>query len=230
MSKFFDQFPLILYDIEGGAISKFETVTNIFFRLQVVQEALNNISSYYYHIISESETPEIIAEAIYGDPEAHWIVLLANNIVDPQYDWPLTSNAFASYIIDKYGSIANAKLQIHHYEKVIQREFGDIVTETRFQINKEKLTTNSMDVPYDYYEGSGSLPETQSVQTIDLGDGQTVVEIIYRDAITAYDYEDQLNENKRTIKIIKPEYYPLIIREFNDFTGNKRSPYLRKLS
>jgi Base plate wedge protein 53 len=218
MGKFFDQFPLIIYDIEGNAISKFETVTNIFFRLQVVQEALNNISAYYYHSISESETPEIIAEAVYGDPEAHWIVLLANNIVDPQYDWPLTSNAFYSYMIDKYGSIANAQLQIHHYEKVIRREFGDTTTD------------NAMDVPYDYYEGSGSLPETQSVQVVDLGNGQTVVEVINREAITYYDYENQLNENKRLIKIIKPEYYPLIIREFNEFTGNKRSPYLRKLS
>ena len=231
MGKFFDQFPSIIYDIDGNVISKYDNVTNIFFRLQVVQSVLNNISSYYLHVVSDSETPEIIAEAVYGDPEAHWIILLANNIVDAQYDWPLNPTSFGSYITKKYGSIANAKLQIHHYEKVIRRELdGDVVSETRFQINKEKLTDNDMDVPYDYYEGDGSLPETQSVETIDMGNGQTVVEIIYRDAITYYDYEESLNEAKRQIKIIKPEYYPLIITEFNELTGNKRAPYIRKLS
>lgn len=229
MGKYFDLFPRILYDIEGNALTKFDVTTNIFFRMQVVQEALTNISSYYYHNISDSETPEIIAEAVYGDPEAHWIILLANNIIDPQYDWPLPPQAFAAYLTDKYGSVANSQLQIHHYEKVIRREFGDTVSETRFRINQERLTDNALLIPFDYYEGDGSLPETQSVETIDLGNGQTVVQIIYREAITCYDYENEQNENKRQIKIIKPEYYPLIIEEFNTLTGNSRAPYLRKL-
>lgn len=230
MGKFFDKFPRILYDIEGNAISNFESITDIFFRLQVVQESLNNITSYYYHSISDSETPEIVAEAVYGDPEAHWMILLANNIVDAQYDWPLDSVSFGAYLTDKYGSIANAHLQIHHYEKVIRREFGDTVSETRFRINKEKLTDNALTVPYDYYEGDGSLPETQLVETIDLGNGQTVIQVTYRDAITYYDYENQVNEDKRQIKVIKPEFYPLIIQEFNELTGNRQAPYLRKLS
>ena len=97
--KFFDQFPSIIYDIDGNVISKYDNVTNIFFRLQVVQSVLNNISSYYLHVVSDSETPEIIAEAVYGDPEAHWIILLANNIIDAQYDWPLNPTSFGSYII-----------------------------------------------------------------------------------------------------------------------------------
>ena len=232
MTNFFDKFPTIAYDIEGKQLSNYQEVTNIFFRLGIIQSILSNISAYYEHTIADDETPEILAERVYEDPEAHWLILLANNIVDAQYDWPLNSRQFQAYIDNKYGSVANAKTQIHHYEKVITREesFSGVTTETRFVVNQTKLTNNDLDVPFDYYEGTGSLPETQSVSTHDLGEGRTVIEIVKREAISFYDYENALNDEKRSIKIIKPEFYGQIIEEFNDMTGNRKTPYLRKLT
>jgi len=83
-------------------------------------------------------------------------------------------------------------------------------------------------VPYDSYN---NLPETQSVNTVNMGEGKTVVEIVNRDRISNYDYEVQVNENKRSIKIIKPEYYGQIIREFDNLTQIKqRTTYLRRLA
>jgi predicted DNA-binding protein YlxM (UPF0122 family) len=231
MSKYFDLFPKIRYDIAGNQFTNYQNVTNIFFRLGVLQEILGNISAYYEHIISDGDTPEILAEKVYGDPEAHWIILIANNIVDAQYDWPLDGRTFNNYIIGKYGSTANAQITIHHYEKVITREESTtgLVTETRFIVNQEKLTDNDLDVPYDYYEGDGSLPETQSVETFNLSSGETVVQVIRREAISNYDYEDALNESKRTIKVIKPEYYTQIMSEFTRLTENSASPFFRRL-
>jgi hypothetical protein len=227
MSQFFDKFPLLPYDIEGKRLSTYQLTTNIFFRLRIIRSVLNNISAYYEHLVSDSDTPEILADKVYGNPEAHWIILMANDIIDAQYDWPLNTTNFNKYIIKKYGSIANAKTQIHHYEKVVTREeqLTGIVTETRFVINENKLTTNTPDVPYDYYN---NLPETQEVNTYNLEDDRTVVEITRRDAISCYDYEDQLNEKKRSIKIIKPEYYAQILQEFASQT-KRDVPYIRKL-
>ena len=304
MSQFFDKFPLLLYDVTGKRLSNYELSTNIFFRIRIIREILGNISAYYEYLISDSDTPEILADKLYGNPEAHWLILMANDIVDPQYDWPLNYNNFNNYVIGKYGSAANAKTQIHHYEKVVTREeqLTGIVTETRFTIDYDtktntiiKLssangnytvgntvyissdntitnatvtgtvlswsnTTNEISignlvkspsvtllyqtllesnsnvssiissfivptVPYDYYLG---LPASQEVNTYNLENGRTVVEIISRDAITSYDYENQENEKKRSIKIIKPEYYGQILREFEDLTSSKPS-YIRKL-
>lgn len=56
------------------------------------------------------------------------MILYANDIYDPQYDWPMNQDAFEKYIIGKYGSTANAKSQIHHYEKVIARQAGNSET------------------------------------------------------------------------------------------------------
>ena len=225
---FFNSFPKILYDIQGKRISNYDLTTNIFFRTRIIRSVLNNISAYYEHLISDFDTPEILADKVYNDSSAYWIILMANDILDPQYDWPLNTTNFNKYITKKYGSMANAKTQIHHYEKVVVREeaLTGIVTETRFTVNQSKLTNNTLDVPYDYYE---NLPETQEVNTYNLQDGRTVTEIIRRDAITCYDYENDLNERKRAIKIIKPQYYPQIMEEFRKLTKIDETPYIRKL-
>jgi hypothetical protein len=232
MAAFFEKFPIILYDVNGRQRAEYQTVTNIFFRIQIVREVLSNFTTYYEHILSDDELPEILADKIYGDPGAHWVILLANNIRDPQYDWPLNSNDFARYIIRKYGSIENAQTTYHHYEKVVSREesASGTTTEFRYVINQANLASNLSNtlstVPYDHY---GNLPEDQEVSTYNLQDGGTVIEIISREAITNYDYEVAQNEKKRTIKIIKPEYYTQIVREF-DRLVNFEPSYIRKLA
>lgn len=224
---YFSGFPLIRYDITKGAKSNFQVVTNIVFRFGLIKEAISNISAYYYHTITESEKPEILAEKVYNDPTSYWIILMANDMYDPQFDWPLESRAFGKYIINKYGSVEWAKTHYHHYEKVIQRteSLSGITTETRFEIDYDTLIENELEVPYDTYL---SLPEEQSFEEIDM-DGQTITEITKRDAITYYDYEDQLNEKKRRIKIIKPEYHIQILKEYDTLTNNRLNPGLRRL-
>lgn len=229
MSKYFDKIPTLLYNIDGKQLTTYQTATNIFFRVRVIRNILDNISAYYDYLVKDDDTPEILAEKVYGDIEAHWIILMANQVVDSQYDWPLNNQDFNKYIIKKYGSISNAKTQIHHYEKVITRESStsQIVNEARFIVNYITETTNEMDVPYDTYD---TLPETQEVDTYNLEDNETVTQIIRRDAISYYDYENDLNEKRRAIKIIKPEYYQQIVREFDTMTGmNQRIPYIRRL-
>lgn len=296
MSKFFDTFPRLEYDIQGGRNRNLQLTTDIFFRLRIVRNVLGNISSYYEYAINDEDTPEIIADKIYGDPEAFWIILLANDILDAQYDWPLNTRDFNKYLVNKYGSTSNAQSTFHHYEKVIVREeqASGTIVESRYQINpntytfgvlsltsvngdfipgetititpgfsanvqswnnttavltisNESRTANTTlkfqtlvgqnsaangvvssiasDVPFDYYYG---LAQTQAVSTYNLVDGKTVVETIYRDRISNYDWEFTENENKRFIKIIKPEFYPQIIRELNNATGSTVR-YVRKL-
>lgn len=222
---FFAQFPTILYDIKRERRSEYNLVTNIFFRVALVRKVLTNLSSYYSYVIKESDRPEILAEQVYNDPTAYWIILYANDIYDPQYGWPLNSRDFAKYITDKYGSVATAQTTVHHWEKVITRteSLTGVVTETRHQIDEEQLTENEIDVPYDTY---ATLADENSFEFINM-DGRTVTEAIHREAITVFDYEDALNESKRTIRVIKPEYYPQIMAEFEKITKNKVNPFLR---
>lgn len=228
MGKYLDVFPKVLYDLSGTTYSTNRVVvTNLTFRFGFLKEILNNTSAFYEYTIPESEKPETLAEKIYGTPEAHWVLLLANDKFDPQYDWPLNYKDFTNYIIGKYGSIANAKTTIHHYEKVVSRteELSGINTTFRYIIDYEPLANNNIQVPYDYYT---NLAETQSVSTYDI-DGKTITEIIYREEITNYDYEESLNENKRNIKLLKPEYFQTVLNEFYKLTRSEQNlfPFLR---
>jgi hypothetical protein len=230
MSNFFDTFPRIAYDIDGKRLTNYRVVTNIFFRVRVLREVLNNISAYYEHLIMDGDTPEILAEKVYGNSEAHWIILIANDIVDPQYDWPLGYNAFQKYIINKYGSVENAKTTYHHYEKVIKREESKsgVISEFRYVVNSSNVASEmSISVPYDHYGNLADVQDVDATNNIEIGTG-TVIEVTYRDRITNYDYEVEINESKRNIKIIKPEYYQQIVRELDNLTQNTRNiPYIR---
>jgi Tfp pilus assembly major pilin PilA len=192
---------------------------------------LNNVTSYYEYTIKDSDTPENMAEKLYKNTHAYWIITYANDIMDPQTDWPMNSRVFSNYLINKYGSVAASKVGIHHYEKVIEREepLTNTITITRFNVNASNVASNLSDVltdvPYDHY---ANLPETQEVNTINMN-GRTVTEIIRREAITYYDWEAAKNDAKREIKIIKPEYYTTIMDEFDRLTNYVQNPELRKL-
>lgn len=249
MSRFFDKFPTITYNMSGKKYPDYVTVTNILFRTAFVREALAKKTAYVEYIITEGDTPEILANKVYGDPEAHWVILYANEILDAQFDWPMVDGVFNKYIADKYRSMAEADLgnpledyeviawtqdrtneaSVHHYEKVVKNQNTSTLetNETRFIINKSKLTDNELNVPFDYYD---DLPEEQGVTPIDLSiDGQTIIQTIYRDFVTYYEYESELNEQKRTIRILKREYFDQIQKEFNNLTGTTVPTFFRKV-
>jgi hypothetical protein len=223
--SFLNKFPKIHYDITQNRYKNYDIITNIMFRFAIINNVLQNISAYYLYRIKNEDRPEILAEKIYNNPEAYWIILYANNMVDPHYDWPLDERSFQKYILSKYGSLANAMSTYHHHEKVIARteSFSGIIIEKRIQINEANLTSNLSSslasVPYDYYE---NLPETQEVNTYNFGNNRSVTEIIKRDRITNYDWELNENEKKREIKIIKKEYYNQIMDEFDSLFRNKK--------
>ena len=85
-TPFFDYFPKVKYDINRSQYPNYETVTNVFFRLAILKDVLSNTSSYYVYDIESDDTPEIIAEKVYGDSGAGWIILFANQIIDPQFE------------------------------------------------------------------------------------------------------------------------------------------------
>lgn len=292
MSNFFDKFPLVRYTVDKQLLSEYDTVRNILFRVGIIKDVMEqNIDAYYYYTIKDSDRPETLAERIYGDAEAHWIILYSNNIYDPYYDWPMDNRTFEKYIIKKYGSLEWAKTNWHHYEKVIKREnpSAQVVTTTRFEVNEKVLTDGIItiiDAETDYgvgeivYIGASNESNTFSGQVIawnnangqivlsntngqakqaqfligtssaangtvikvdlptapmdayntltDTTDfstytvaGKTVYETISRERVSYFDYEEQLNENKRQIKIIQPRYYQQLIGELDTITGQR---------
>lgn len=101
---YFKEFPKLFYSTSLG-IKNFKAVTNIFANVKFLREVLLNSDMYYLYDVKDGERPEDIAHKLYKDVEKHWIILLANNIIDPQYDWVMGQQQFENYINKKYSSI-----------------------------------------------------------------------------------------------------------------------------
>ena len=111
MTKYFDQFPIIDYNLSGvnGNTVK---VTDIFRRVKARSKIADNVTLFDKYDVAEGEKPEDVAYKVYGDADYFWVVTLVNNIVNRYYDWPLDNFSFQQFINDKYSN----PMGIHHYE------------------------------------------------------------------------------------------------------------------
>ena len=135
---YFGHFPLIPYDSVGDG--NFKLVTNLLKRVAVRSKVKTNVSVFDTYDIKSGETPELIADKLYNDPELHWVVLMMNDITDRYHQWPLNENQFIAYINDKYSNIDAT----HHYE--ISQTSGD--------------TTIKIDIGIDNTDHSGATAIT----------------------------------------------------------------------
>ena len=114
---YFESFPLIPYDSVGNG--EFKVVTNLLKRVAMRSKVKTNVMMFDTYDVKEGETPEMIADKLYGDPELHWIILLMNNVTDRYHQWPMNNNQYLSYMNDKYTN----QDAVHHYE--ISKVSGD---------------------------------------------------------------------------------------------------------
>jgi len=116
---FFEKIPLLGYDMDGSGQKRL--AVNILERIALTALLQNDYLIFYEYDVKDGETPEIIADKLYGDSRFHWVVLLTNNIVDPYYDWPMSYENLMVTIEQKYATPAHNGLQystqtVHHYE------------------------------------------------------------------------------------------------------------------
>ena len=131
---YFQNFPLIPYDSVGNG--QYKLVTNLLKRVALRAKVRTNTLLFDTYNVQEGQTPEMIADKLYGDPNLHWIVMYVNNITDRYHQWPLTTPQFLAFINDKYSNPDG----LHHYE--ITQTSGD--------------TTVTIDIGTDNTEHSGA--------------------------------------------------------------------------
>ena len=118
---YFNYFPKIGYDVRGDKNNvKLDLVVNLLKRVRKKIEIIN-ISFFEQHFIQDGERADTIAYKLYNDSTLHWLILYANYITNPYYDWPLNYFDFQKYVAKKYDD-ANG---VHHYEN----SKGDVVQE-----------------------------------------------------------------------------------------------------
>jgi hypothetical protein len=109
---YFERFPKGQY-IQPGT-ENFKLVSDLFRRVKIRDKVKDVASIYSEYFVTNGERPEDIAMKHFGSPMLHWVILITNGVTDAYYDWPLSFQAFESYVKDKYDNPD----AIHHYEKV----------------------------------------------------------------------------------------------------------------
>ena len=133
---YFKNIPTIVYDSVGDG--QFKDVKNLLRRVSIRAKVKANALFYDTYDVKEGESPESIADRLYGNPELHWIVLLVNDITDRYHQWPMTYAQFLQYINDKYTNVDAT----HHYE--IAQSSGD-TTKTIEVYNNSALYSGDTD-------------------------------------------------------------------------------------
>ena len=108
---------VIVYDSVGQG--KYKDVTNLLRRVAMRSKVKSNTLMFDTYDVKEGETPEMIADKLYGDPELHWVILLVNDITDRYHQWPMSTPQFLAFVNDKYSNVDAT----HHYE--ISQVSGD---------------------------------------------------------------------------------------------------------
>lgn len=177
-TPFFGYFPTMKYDINNvlsNTVGAHEVITDVFFRINFIKKVINNVSAYYVYDVQDGETPEILAEKFYQDRGAGWVILYANGITDPLFEWPLPYDAFNKMIIDRYGSLEIAKTNIHHAEMVITRtdQYGNSHS-NKYVIDDQRRTNQMPQYPYAYFTPWYATSHKTSDSTIFTADESTI--------------------------------------------------------
>ena len=200
MAKYFNNFPKEYYTLEYKP-NGLDIVTNIISRFSLEQSFKENTSIYEKYNVQDSDTPEIIASKMYDSPERHWIVLAMNDIVDAQWDWPLNYRTLISFIDDKYTANANVAAGQTGLVWAQQNTQSYYSVEKRTTVKNGEYLEKKVQVDANTY---ANVSVTSS--NVTLKDGNQITISVTKESKTYYDYELAENENKRQIKILKPEF------------------------
>ena len=109
-------------------ISNYITVKNLFKRGKIRPDIFGNVSFFTKYKIIGDERPDNVAFKEYNDSSLDWVVLLSNNILNIQDEWPLSQNSLDEVFLDKYGTYQELHSGIHHYETIeIKNTKGGII-------------------------------------------------------------------------------------------------------
>lgn len=217
--KYFENFPKVMYTFDKNTINV-NAVTNILARNTFLRDIVDNVNLSYEYIIKEEDTPDILADKVYGNSYRSWVILLFNNIINPNYDWPMKTNVLEKYIENKYGMTTDETRSIvHHYEKetTTTSSFNGVMLNE----SKEKSIISEYEVNYTSNKLTPqiSLPtEADTSLTIDSKTAEYpdyILSVVTKHkAVSIYTYEFEENEKRRAIRLLDPIYIDRVEREF----------------
>jgi len=203
MSNYFSLIPDFEYvsRLPNAKISDYITVKNLFKRVFLREDIYQNLTFFNKYTVVGDHRPDNVANEVYEDSTLDWLILLANNIVNIPNEWPLPQADFDRYLLGKYDNDYNKIYNgVHHYETVeVKNSNGVVIVPKGLEVSSDYNVTY-----YDFF--IGGLTEANNITR----------------PITNYKYEENLENKKREIFILKPEYISVVLDDIEDITKYKK--------
>ena len=192
-------FEYVNRTVDGKIISDYTKVKNLFKRAKIRPDIFENVTFFDKYYIKGNDRPDNVANELYGDPTLDWVILLSNNILSIQSEWPMTQQVFETYLLEKYLTIELTE-DTHHYESIeIKDPEGKIIFPKGLEVD-----------------------ENQSVTYFDRGSESYVTINDMVTEVTNYQYEEKLNDKKREIFVLKAKYLNIIIDDLEEMMEYKK--------
>jgi hypothetical protein len=202
MASYFRQVPDFNYvsRLPDAKISDYIRVKNFFKKGKLREDIFKNLAFFEKYSIIGDERPDNVAFKFYNEETLDWVVLLSNNILNIQSEWPLPQTDFDRFLLNKYDDYNTLYNGIHHYEtEEVKSSNGVTIVPVGLQVDS--------DYSVSYYDNI----LRQQIQTGNLSI-----------PITNYEYENKLNEDKRNIFILKGSYLSVIFNDMDEIMPYKK--------
>lgn len=203
MSKptYFKNFPNIQYGLKANKAGHVDyiNITDYFKFLKVREDIFAKDTLYVEYVVQNGERPDQVSEKEYGDEQFYWIILQINDIVDVYNQWPLSDYDLEQYVKTKYGS-DRAAGEVHHYETVdVFDSEGNLVLPSGLKVTS--------DFKYEYQPTPGVPVYLTSFPV----------------AVSNFEYERSLNEEKSKIVLLDKKYVYDFKREYYKYLKYAKS-------
>jgi hypothetical protein len=173
-------------------------VTDITRRVDFRKTTLADPYAFQPYQIVGDDRAEDIALYYYGGVEYTWLVWMSNRVIDPYFEWPMSDTNFNRYIQKKYAAQANTT--------------GQAVID--WTLNTE-IDTNIV-----FYRNIEDPDIKIYKDTYTLDDSIVASEW---EALRYYDYELELNNDRRLIQLLDKQYTRQVQREIIELLNDAAS-------
>jgi hypothetical protein len=185
--RYVPNFDYVNRTSEGQNISDYTLVKNLFKRVKLREDIFSDLTFFEKYKVIGDDRPDNVAFEVYGDANLDWVVLLSNNIVNYETEWPMDQQSFDNYLTNKYGSV----------EEINATRF--------FETNEVVDSRNNIIVPRGF-----EVPEDYTVSFFDVGLNQMVTRSSVS-SVSNLEFEERRENDKRNIFLLKPFYLNVVL-------------------
>ena len=198
-NSYFRQLPQLDYPSlsnDRKSVYDYQLVKNLFKRAVLRDDVFNDVTNFEKYSVEGDERPDQVAYNFYRDSGLDWIVLTTNNIIHVRDEWPMSNRDFLTYLNEKYTS--EELSNVHHYEtREIRDESNTLIQPAGVRVKSDYSVT---------YVENDTVKTESSIKML-----------------TFLEHETNLNDAKRNINILKPDYVEIFLRDIKEIMRYKQS-------